>query len=327
MSPSPQAVAHMEARRRLTEATARASRQMWRQVDRDNIYTSWLGMLARLVAIVSGGQLAAAQATDPWLMELLGMDPEQPESDRLNPAALVGVDGGGQPLADVLMAPMWAALRLVTQGRPVVQSMASGQALLDAVVRTAVADAGRAADSVGMIARPAVTSYVRVVEGGACSRCLVLAGREYGVSTAFARHPKCNCSMEPVTREHRPTPASPEALFKSMSDAEKKRVFGASAVKAIDAGADIAQVVNARRGMASATVFGRTVRATTEGTQRGEFRRREFRRLQDEGAIPRSRSIRGFSPTATRLMPEEIVRLADNREHAVRLLRQHAYIA
>ncbi|MFD3929542.1 hypothetical protein [Streptomyces sp. NPDC058614] len=327
MSPSPQAVAHMEAQRRLAEATARASRQMWRQVDRDNIYTSWVGMLARLVAIVSGGQLAAAQATEPWLMGLLGMDPEQPESDRLDPVSLTGVDGAGHPLASVLMAPMWAALRLVTQGRPVVQSMASGQALLDAVVRTAVADAGRAADSVGMISRPAVTSYVRVVEGGACSRCLVLAGREYGVSTAFARHPKCNCSMEPVTREHRPTPASPEALFKAMSDAEKQRVFGASAVKAIDAGADIAQVVNARRGMASATVFGRKVQATTEGTQRGEFRRREFRRLQDEGAIPRSKSIRGFRPTTARLMPEEIVRLADNREHAVRLLRQHSYIA
>ncbi|WP_232789120.1 VG15 protein [Streptomyces odonnellii] len=327
MSPSPQAVAHMEARRRLAEATARASRGLWRQVDRDNIYPSWVSLLARLVAVVSGGQLAAAQATEPWLMALLGSDPEQAESDQLNPGALVGVDGGGRPLAGVLMAPMWTALRLVTQGRPVVQSMAAGQVLLDAMVRTAVADAGRGADAVGMISRPAVTSYVRVVEGGACSRCLLLAGREYGVSKAFARHPKCNCTMEPVTREHRPTPTSPETVFKSMSAAEKKRTFGEAGTRAIEAGADIAQVVNARRGMATATVFGRTVRATAEGTRRGEFRRQEFRRLQDEGAIPRSRSIRGFSPTAARLMPEEIFRLADDRAHAVRLLRQHSYIA
>lgn len=320
MSPSLQAVDHMEARRRLAEATARASRDLWRQVDRDNIYTSWMTLLARLVAIVSSGQLAAAQSTEPWLMELLGLDPEQPESDRLNPTALVGVDGGGQLLAGVLMAPMWVALRLVTRGRPIVQSMASGQALLDTVVRTAVADAGRAADSIGMISRPAVTSYVRVVEGGACSRCLVLAGREYTVSSAFARHPKCNCSMEPVTREHRPTPTSVETVFRSMSDAEKKRAFGEAAVKAIDEGADIAQVVNARRGMTSATVFGRKVQATSEGiTKRGIA----GRRLKNFDKVPGQRIRVSKTP---RLMPEEIFRLADDREQAVRLLRQHAYI-
>ena len=320
MSPSPQAVDHMEARRRLAEATARASLDLWRQVDRDNIYTSWMTLLARLLAIVSSGQLAAAQTAEPWLMELLGIDPELPESDRLNPGPLVGVDGGGRPLAGVLMAPMWAALRLVTQGKPVVQSMASGRTLLDAVVRTAVADAGRAADSVGMIARPAVTSYVRVVEGGACSRCLVLAGREYGVSTAFARHPKCNCSMEPVTREHRPTPTSPETIFKSMSDAEKKRTFGEAAVKAISEGADIAQVVNARRGMTPATTFGRKVQATSEGiTKRGIA----GRRLRNFGKVPGQRIRVSKTP---RLMPEEIFRLADDREHAVRLLRQHSFI-
>lgn len=320
MSPSPQAVAHMEARRRLAEATARASRDIWRQVDRDNISLSWMGLVARLVAIVAGGQLAAAQTAEPWLMRLLGVDPEQPQSDRLNPAALTGVDGGGRPLADVLMAPMWVALRLVTAGHPVVQSMIRGQALLDVIVRTAVADAGRAADSVGMISRPAVTSYVRVVEGGACSRCVILAGREYGVSSGFARHPKCNCSMEPVTRERRPTPTSAESVFKAMSDAERKRTFGEAAVKAINEGADIAQVVNARRGMATATVFGRKVQATSEGiTKRGIA----GKRLGNLGKVSGQRIRVSRTP---RLMPEEIFRLADDREHAVRLLRQHSYI-
>lgn len=132
--------------------------------------------------------------------------------------------------------------------------------------------------------------------------------------------------MEPVTREHKPKPTSAQTVFNAMSDAERKRTFGEAAVKAIDAGADIAQVVNARRGMATATAFGRTVQATAGGTLRGEFRRREFRRLQGEGVIPPSRSIRGFRPQTPRLMPEEIFRLADNREHAIRLLRQHAFI-
>ncbi|MGW3627291.1 VG15 protein [Streptomyces sp. NPDC000880] len=321
MSPAPEAVAHMEARRRLADATARATHQAWREIDRDNIHTSWLRLLVRVLAIVSGGQLAAAQTTEPWLLALLGVsDPDRPDADSLNPAALVGVDGSGRPMAQVLMAPMWAALRLVTQGKPVAQSMAHGQALLDAVVRTAIADTGRAADSVGMISRPAVTSYVRVVEGGACSRCLVLAGREYGVSTGFARHPRCSCGMEPVTREHRPKPTSVETVFKSMSDAEKKKAFGEAAVKAIDAGADIAQVVNARRGMSSATVFGRKLQTTSEGiTRRGIA----GKRLKNFEKVPGQRYRVSKTP---RLMPEEIFRLSDNREHAVRLLRQHSYI-
>lgn len=320
MSPSPAAVAHNEARRRLAAATARAARAAWLRVDRDNIRPSWLGLLGSVLAIVAGGQLAAGQSTEAWLEALLGADPDQPDSDRLIPAALLGVDGSGRPMAEVLMAPMWVALRMVTGGAPVVQAMARGQVLLDVVVRTAVTDTGRAADSVGMITRPAVTSYVRVVESGACSRCVILAGREYGVSSAFARHPRCHCSMEPVTREHRPTPVDASDVFNQMSDAQKKKTFGQAAVKAIDAGADIGQVVNARRGMASATVFGRRLQITTEGvTKRGIA----GRRLQDFQKQPGRRLSVSRTP---RLMPEEIFRIADDREHAISLLRQHAFI-
>jgi hypothetical protein len=317
----------MEARRRLAAATALAVRHTWLQVDRNNIHTSWLGMLGNVVSIVAGGQLATARTTEPWLQSLLGHDADQAASDRLTPGALVGVTGDGRPLGGAFAAPMWAALRLVTRGMPVVQAMAHGQALLAVMARTAIADTGRAADTIGMVTRPAVTAYVRVVEGGACARCLVLAGREYGVSTGFLRHPRCHCGMEPVTREHKPTPTSPKTVVDAMSDKQKVKAFGEGGAKAIDAGADIAQVVNARRGMATATAFGRSIQTTTEGTVRGEFRRQQFRRLQDEGKIPRSRSMRGFRPTENRLMPEQILRLADDREHAIRLLRQHGYIS
>lgn len=326
MSPSPAADRHVEDRLRLAAAASRATRAMWAQTDRDNLLSSWTRLLAGVLAVVSASQLTAARSSEPWLEQLLGDDPDRPQSDRLDPASLAGVDGTGRPLAGVLMAPVWSALRLVTAGAPVVQAMARGQLLLDAIVRTAIADTGRAADSVAMISRPAVTSYIRVVEGGACSRCLVLAGREYGVSTAFARHPRCHCGMEPVTRAHRPTPQNPKTVFEQMSQAQRKRTFGEAGAQAIAAGADLAQVVNARRGMTSATVEGQRLRATAEGTARGEFRRQEFRRLQGEGAIPAGQSIRGFRPERARLMPEEIFRIADDRAHAVRLLRLHGYL-
>lgn len=321
MSPTPDAVAHMEARARLVEATGRAARSVWRDLDRDNIYTSWLGLLTRTVAVVAAGQLAAARGAEPWLEELLGRDPEQPESGRLVPAALVGVDGGGRPLASVLMAPMWAALRLVTAGRPIAQAMVSGQALLDVIVQTAVADAGRVADQVAMVSRPAIKSYVRVVEAGACSRCVILGGVESSVSRAFQRHPKCKCSMDPVTADHRPTATSPEDVFDAMSPAQRRKTFGAAGTKAIEDGADIAQVVNARRGMTSATVFGRRVQATSEGITSRGFAGSRLKNLQ------KVRGQRYRLSQTPRLMPEEIMRLADSREHAVRLLERNGYIA
>lgn len=319
MSPSPEAEAHAEARVRLAEATARASRSLWLQVDRDNIRVSWMALMVRVLAIVSGGQLAAARSTELWLEQLLGEDPDRAE-EQLNPAMFTGVDGAGRPLADVLMAPMWAALRLVTQGKPVVPAMAHGQALLDAIVRTAVADAGRAADQVGMVSRPGVRAYVRVVEGGACSRCVVLAGREYGTSTGFLRHPRCDCGMEPVTRDHRPTPVDARDVYDQMSPAQRKKTFGEAGVKAIEEGADIAQVVNARRGMKTATVYGRSLRITSEGVTTRGLAGRQLKNFEKVSGV------RYRVSKSPRLMPEEIYRIADNREHAVRLLRLNSYI-
>lgn len=327
MSPTPQAVAHMDARQRLAVATALATHRVWRRLDQDNLVQSWAGLLGDVLAIVMSGQLTAAQMTGPWLDGLLGPENEdRPDAHRIVPEAFAGVDGAGRPLTQVLVAPIWTVLRAVTAGRPIVQSLVAGRSLLDAIVRTAVADTGRAADSAAMTARPSVTGYIRVVEGGACDRCIVLAGNEYQTDRAFLRHPRCNCGMEPITREHRPEAASPSELVAGMSEEQKRKTFGEAGAKALAEGADLGQLVNARRGMQSASVLGGRPITTTEGTVRGEFRRREFRRLQAEGAIPRSRSMRGFRPTVARLMPEEIYRQADNRQHAVALLRQHGYI-
>lgn len=302
------AQAHALSRIRLAVAAARAAQGAWRGVDRDSLANSWTGALGPVIAAVAGAQLAAAQGTEPWLLRLLGRDPDQAESDRLDPFSLAGITGDGTPLVQALQVPMWTTLRLVGQGLPIAHAMARGQALLNLMVRTAVADAGRAADQVAMVARPAVTSYIRVVESGACSRCIILAGREYGTSTGFARHPRCHCGMEPVTAEHRPEAQDPQKVYDGMSDKQRRAAFGEAAVKAISEGADIGMVVNARRGMTTAVAFGRTVQATTESTTKRGLARK---------------ASRGRGP---RLMPEEIFRQADDREHAVRLLRRYGYL-
>ncbi|MFD3573853.1 hypothetical protein [Streptomyces sp. NPDC058644] len=174
---------------------------------------------------------------------------------------------------------------------------------MDMLVRTIVADTGRQADQAAMVANKGVRAYLRVVELPACSRCIVLAGREYGVSSGFLRHPRCDCTMEPVTRKNRPTPLSAEELFEGMSAELRRKTFGTDGAKAIQDGARISSVVNARKSMDKVEMFGRTVQVTYTGT--GSRRKKR----------------------PPRLMPEEIYRLAgDDRDHAIRLLYKNGYL-
>lgn len=84
-----------------------------------------------------------------------------------------------------------------------------------------------------------------------------------------------------------------------MSPAEQDKAFGKAGAQAIRDGADIGQVVNARRGMYSAGGVDYTRESTTK---------------------------RGVAEGQTRLMPESIYRLASSRDEAIRLLRQYRYI-
>lgn len=318
MSPTPAAVAHQAERAAISERTAQLVRAFWARVDPDAIAVSWRRNVPAVAELIAAGQLDAARQADPFLTALLvGEEP----AGRLVPEAFAGVDGSGRDLLGMLMYPAWSALSAIKRGASIVAGLLSGQVLLELLARTLVADAGRAADLAGMIARPGVTSYIRVVELPACARCIILAGREYSMSTGFQRHPQCDCTMEPITRDHEPRPLFPGELFDSMSPEQRKKVFGAAATEAIEAGADIAQVVNARRGMRTATYYGRQIQTTSEGTTKRGIagaRRGRFERVGGQ------RYARSRSP---RLMPEEILRLANgDRDKAIQLLKRHAYI-
>ncbi|WP_432118476.1 hypothetical protein [Streptomyces sp. bgisy032] len=337
------AQAHQLTREGQAAATARLALRLWREIDVNNLAADWERKVHQVAALVAAGQLAAAREADPYLAALL----EDVQAEGIvNPEALAGFTGEGLPLLDVFMAPLWSALSALARGLSLAASLASGAVLLDLLARTMVADAGRAADIVAMAARPTITSYVRVVELPACARCIVLAGREYGLSEGFLRHPRCDCTMEPVTKNYRPEPTSPSTVFANMSAAQKRKAFGEAGTEAIEAGADVAQVVNARRGMTTATAYGRTVQATREGvTRRGIAGARLITRNPNALTAPRSggstqvvseftRRTRGGrqqlvrlrGARSPRLMPEEIMDLADDRAHAIRLLRLHGYI-
>ncbi|MFE4717845.1 hypothetical protein ACFRLW_15725 [Streptomyces sp. NPDC056728] len=335
--------AHQVRREKLAASTARLAVREWQAIDVHNLAADWHRRVHRVAALVAAGQLAAARQADPYLAAILE---DIETSGAVVPESLAGIASDGRDLTDLLMGPVWTALSALNKGVNLLAALASGAALLDLLSRTMVADAGRAADLVAMAARPGITSYVRVVELPACARCLILAGQEYTLSEGFERHPRCDCTTEPVTKNYRPEPTDPKAVFDGMSDTQRRKAFGEKGVEAILAGADIAQVVNARRGMYTATAHGRKVRATNaSATRRGIAGARLLTDNPDAMSAPRNirarrvvseftrrsktgrmQTVRLRGAKAPRLMPEEIMALADDRDHAIRLLKRNGYI-
>lgn len=320
--PSPAEIAreHYATRERLVSTVADEAAQLWRQVDPGRIGASWLSLIGRMMLVLVGGQRAAANRADGYLDTVLDAQGISPASlARVKAAALAGVASDGRDLAGLLYRPTITALIGIRDGATVERALAAGAVTLDMIARTQVADAGRVADQVATVARPAATGYTRMVVGRTCSRCIVLAGQFYRWNTGFDRHPKDDCvhipSRENISGDIR---TDPKAIFKSMSVAEQDQVFTKAGAAAIRDGADIAQTVNARRGMSTAGT-GRLARndaglyATTEGATRRGFAGQRL------GARPGQR--------AERLMPESIYELAGgNRDEAIKLLRQHGYL-
>ncbi|WP_330478685.1 hypothetical protein OG301_26770 [Streptomyces platensis] len=235
------------------------------------------------------------------MRELLGPDAE--DAPEIDPEQFASQAPDGRDVMGVLARSAPTAIDAQRRGFSPRAAMARGAAFLDMVVRTVVADTGRQADQAAMVANKGVRAYVRVVELPACSRCIILAGREYGVSSGFLRHPRCDCTMEPVTRRNRPTPLDAEDLVSSMSPELRRKTFGEAGAKAIADGANVSTVVNARKSMDKVEMFGRTVQVTHTGT--GSRRKKR----------------------PPRLMPEEIYRLAgDDRDQAIRLLYKNGFL-
>ncbi|MDR7253717.1 hypothetical protein J2X46_002707 [Nocardioides sp. BE266] len=156
----------------------------------------------------------------------------------------------------------------------------------DRLVESLVQDSARAAESVAVAVRPNIR-HVRFVSPPCCSRCAVLAGREYRFSAGFERHPGCDCSLVPtsVSSPYRQDPEQlvADGLVRGLSKAD---------MQALADGADLNQVVNVR--LRSAGLW-----------QAGETALR-----------------RGSRPTPAGIY----ARAGDDRDLAVSLLGQHGYI-
>ncbi|MCX4470463.1 hypothetical protein OOK41_09105 [Micromonospora sp. NBC_01655] len=329
---------HARYRRRLAVAAAGEAGRLWRLVDPARIGESWLGSLARLLVLLTGAQQAVAARADGYLDEVL--DAQGMASDaagRVSAQALAGVASDGRDLADLLYRPVISALVGIKQGATVERAMAGGAATLDMIVRTQVADAGRVADQVAMVARPAASGYVRMLVGRSCSRCVVLAGRRYRWNAGFDRHPRCDCVHVPAAEDTADEiRTNPRAYFDSLTADEQDRAFTKAGAEAIRLGGDLGQVVNARRGArglstAGARVSGDEAQVLRGGRDRGRLEAVDVygRRLlvTTEGVTVRGVAGRRLGGKTPRLMPESILQIAgDDRAEAVRLLTRFGYI-
>ncbi|GLZ62868.1 hypothetical protein [Micromonospora sp. NBRC 107095] len=348
------ALAHYRRQVSLARMTAREVARLWARVDRQAIGASWAASVPAALQVVSTAQAVAAASSSAYLDDVLEAQDIDPEAEgRIRVDAFAGVASDGRDLAALLYQPAITALAGVKQGATEARSMAAGRLALDLIVRTQVADAGRVADGVAVVARRQVGGYVRLLSPPSCSRCVVLAGKWYRWNAGFERHPRCDCRHIPAAEDTSEELATdPRLYFDSLSEAEQDRVFTQAGARAIRDGADMSQVVNARRGarglapagarltadevrilrggrsrgrLEPTDVFGHDLFITTEGvTTRGVAGRRLGARetgVKREGR--RYRSARGV-----RLMPESIYQIAGgDRDEAIRLLRRYGFIA
>jgi hypothetical protein len=297
--------------------------RIWRGMG-DEFDASYARIEGSLLAVVGTAQLRVAEGAVeyvPAVLEETGQRRAVAASAEVVPSALVGVAGDGRPVDGLLYGSVIRAKQGVAEGRSAAQALAASGQWLSMAVGTVLSDTGRAAEKVGMAVRP-VSGYVRMLNPPSCSRCAILAGSFYRSSTAFQRHPGCDCRHIPASEAvANDLTVNVNEYFDSLPAAEQDRIFTKAGAEAIREGADINQVVNARRGMNTATTpSGRRVLAPVRIGGQDVFITRES--ITRRGSA--SRALTGRR--GERLMPESIQQIATDKADYLRLLRANGYI-
>ena len=319
MSTPETAVKHYRAMLRLQRSARAAAAVAWSSLSAAYLSESWDSVSPALVAAVSKLQLDAATRGAGYGGNTLADQGlyEAPEA-WVDPSSLAGVSSRGASLGAALYSAIPHTKDLIAGGMPERVALARGREVLQMSAATQVADAGRTAAGLDTFARPKV-GYVRMLNPPSCSRCSVLAGRFYRNNEGFQRHPRCDCVHVPTTRteaaESEGLIHDPYAYFESLSESAQDKTFGKAQAQAIRDGADLFQVVNARRGMSYAGV-------SADGSRRGQKVASDFTR---EGTTRRA-LWGGANPKGKRLTPDAIYAQGLPREATLDLLAKHGYL-
>ncbi|NKE61752.1 hypothetical protein FXN61_35335 [Lentzea sp. PSKA42] len=313
---------HYRAQQRIVRVAVDQAQAAWKLLNASDAFGSWTQLVRpRVVQDLEHAQESAAALAPLYIAATLATARavSSPVA-AVVAAAFAGFAANGLPLALLLDFAFRLYQKAVAAGMPPSEARAIGLARLLTYVSTETADAGRLAHAAAALAEPEIAGYERIIVLPACGRCILLAGRLYRYSTAFLRHPRCDCQMKPVTweqwREDRPG-NHPRALFEAMTPAQQNDAFGAGDADAIRAGADISRVVNARRRNAVYVAGGH------EYTREATTVRGVGRQLGDLGKQPGRRysSARTPRPTAAQL-----VNTARDRDELITQLRRFGYL-
>lgn len=227
-------------------------------------------------------------------------------------SGLVGVTGAGYAVEDSLSVVSIRAKQAVASGATPLAAMESSGFWLASSVGTILADTGRAAEGLAAQVRP-VRGYVRMVSGGACGRCVILAGKWFRKNQGFPRHPRCRCTHIPAAESTGDDwTTDPKGYFNSLNDEQQIKLMGSKAnAQAVRDGADMNQIVNAYRRKGSVRVASDGTRFTIEGRTRRAL----------GGQRMAAAGVRG-----QRLMPEAIYTRTRSQAEALRLLRDYGWI-
>jgi hypothetical protein len=310
----------------------RALSRLWGRMgaDFDASYDAIEPQMLAVMTTAQGRMGASAQVYVPAVMA----ETKQASTviGRGDVSPLIGVDGSGRSLETLLYQAVVHAKADVGEGMAYRAALNGARSFLTLASGTALSDTARQGESLSMGLRK-VGGYVRMLVPPSCSRCVVLAGARYDAETAFQRHPGCDCRNIPASSESTAAELvlNPQEYFLSLSPEQQDATFGLDGADAIRAGADINQVVNARRGMQAAQVGGKRVLITTEGTTRrgqayGHLSAGASDDVKRTGSRYGSASRARAAARRPRLMPETIRAVATDQADYLRLLRANGYL-
>lgn len=306
--------------------------RLWRGMGPD-FEAGWRRVGPQVSAIITAAQLVVAQESVGYLDDLAEQTTATSIEGQLVPESLAGFASDGRPLDSLLYGAVVKSGEAFHDGATQAQALRVGGNWLNLATGLQVADAARTATSIGAGVRPEWGGYVRYLNPPSCSRCAILAGKWFKWNEGFRRHPRCDCQHFPAKNA---AYAESEGFIGNPDDAWRQgHVNDLTQIqkKALEDGADMSQLINARRGMTTTTeIKGVRFDFTTEGvTRRGVYGRSKF--AAAEGYTGRSTGQRGAvknyvvrSAKRSRLTPETIYRVAENRTEAIRLLRNYGYI-
>lgn len=303
----------------LTAEAVAASQRLWRRMDASDLDMAWRSILPALMAVVTASQLRAAEVGAeyvPQIRQELNISSRQ--EGEMRPSSLAGVASNGAPLELTLAGGLYSTKRAIGKGASTYTALRAGGMRLGQTVQLQVADAGRVASSINTVGDKALTKYTRVLTHPSCSRCVLLAGQTYWFAEPFQRHPRCDCRHIPCNEDVAGDLTSdPQDYFQSLSEPEQDRIFTKAGAQAIRDGANMNQVVNARRGMY-------TTRGGNLATSAGSSRRGLWGSSQTE--FDRRTGGRVRTARRDRMMPETIYSLTNDRDEQIRLLKYYRFM-